>query len=609
MVKKMPSLLLARRVAIFAILLLCLCAPLSAGDPHSAYYSPDTDKLLWFIHASDIHVGAYQSTASANLQWLVSEARDVINPSFIVVTGDLTDSTNGNAFGLPNGPYQAEWDQYKSILSNRVDADFYFDLPGNHDAYNDQYFAYYLANSVHGVANHTTQASWIREGPWGKYHFLGVNTADNTGDPFSLSPPYGDHAGLDANELSFIEGQLTTHKDASLTLIFGHHPLAPTNNSSDTYLYYGKDEFVSLMNDYGASLYGYGHIHVSSEGFFTQNMIDGVFYPSVAALGKGSPNEYTVTAIDCNGIASVTRTVGAWPVVLITAPMDRHLGSIVNPYAYSVRNGATNPIRALVFDPGPVSQVLFRVDGGAWHPMTSVSGNPRLWQATWDASALPEREHTVDVQATTGSGVWTDTVTTYVKTQGPGYFDTVQKTFIGYYQRPGDPGGLLYWAGRLSASGGNLNEIIEAFANSAESQALYGTIDSGNIPAVVNGIYNALFGRGAEAEGLNWYVNGFNSGRYTAATIMLDVLYGAQNEDLQSINNKLATANLFTRTIDPELDGLNFQVTYAGDADAIKARSFVSSVTDNPATVPTQEATTTWMKTNIADPGDPILNR
>ncbi len=186
------------------------------------------------------------------------------------------------------------------------------------------------------------------------------------------------------------------------------------------------------------------------------------------------------------------------------------------------------------------------------------------------------------------------------------YFDTVQKIYIGYYQRPADPGGLIYWAGRLDSAGGSFAEIIETYANSAESQALYGTINSGNIADVVNGIYNALFGRGAEPGGLSYYVNGFNTGQFTAATIMLNVLYGAQNEDLQSVNNKLTAANLFTETIDPDLDGSNLQVTYAGDPDAIAGRNFLTLVTSNLVTLPTQAGTTAYIQTNIADPGDPI---
>jgi hypothetical protein len=187
--------------------------------------------------------------------------------------------------------------------------------------------------------------------------------------------------------------------------------------------------------------------------------------------------------------------------------------------------------------------------------------------------------------------------------------DTVQKVYIGYYQRPADPGGLLYWSGRLNNTNGNLNEIIEAYANSAESQALYGTVDSSNIGTVVDAIYMALFNRPAEAAGKTFYVNGFTTGRFTAATIMLDVLYGAQNEDLLSVTNKVTASNLFTRTIDPDLDGHDFQVTYAGSADAIAGRQFLTPVTDDSGTVPTQEETTAYIRNSIADPGDPILKR
>ena len=72
-------------------------------------------------------------------------------------------------------------------------------------------------------------------------------------------------------------------------------------------------------------------------------MTEGVFYFNVSSLGKDAPNQFTVTAIDCNGIASVTQAVGTWPVVLITAPMDKNLGKNVNPYTYSVTNSADQP--------------------------------------------------------------------------------------------------------------------------------------------------------------------------------------------------------------------------------------------------------------------------
>jgi hypothetical protein len=54
--------------------------------------------------------------------------------------------------------------------------------------------------------------------------------------------------------------------------------------------------------------------------------------------------------------------------------------------------------------------------------------------------------------------------------------NTVQGMYIAYYGRPGDTGGLTYWAERLAANNGNLDAIIDAFGNSAESNARFGSM-------------------------------------------------------------------------------------------------------------------------------------
>jgi len=405
-----------------ALVLLPSHVAVKAGNPAGAYYSADTDKVFWFIHASDIHMGMRGTNDSSRLQWLVTTARSVINPSFIVVTGDLTDSTNGNLFGIPNGPYQAEWDQYKKILSDaKAGPDIYYDLPGNHDAYSDRDFTYYLANSVQGLATKQTQLSWTREFLFGEYHFLGVNSADNTGAAFSLSWPWGDYAGLDAGELSFISGELAEHADADLTMVFGHHPVTDTGASDDTWLYYGHEEFIQALDDRRASSYSFGHTHDSSQALFTGDdytgpMIGGgIHYYNVASLGKSSASNFSLVAIDCNGVSSVTRTWGTWPVVLITAPVDRSIGGAANPYAYKVPAASANPVRALVFDAKAVSQVSYRIDGGAtWYPMSRVAANPALWHTTWNAASLAAGNHTIEVRAV-GSTTVSDVITVEVE--------------------------------------------------------------------------------------------------------------------------------------------------------------------------------------------------
>lgn len=185
------------------------------------------------------------------------------------------------------------------------------------------------------------------------------------------------------------------------------------------------------------------------------------------------------------------------------------------------------------------------------------------------------------------------------------YLDTVQKVYIGYYQRPADPGGEIYWASNLDTAGGNLSGIMSAFATSAESTALYGTITSSNISTVVTGFYNSMFGRAPETAGLNFWVNGFNSGQFTATNILLSILNAAQGEDLATINNKVTAANLFTKAIDPELDGLNPLATY-NESDIPYARDFLKNITADQSTVPTEIQVILYVQQHIANPGDPI---
>ncbi len=417
--------------AVGMICMMCGTTPGWTGDPTSAAYCQENDRILWFITITDTHIGARGSQDTDNLSWVVHEGKNVINPSFIVLSGDITDSTNGNLFGYPNGPYQSEWDEYQTTLDitqTGINAGNFFDFPGNHDAYSDPTFSYYLSNSIQGQITGQTQPSWTRELGGSKYHFLGTNTSANDGSAFSLFFPYGDNAGLDAEELSYIESELSLHTDADLTLVFGHHPIEETDNSDDTWLFYGAPEFAALLEDYGVSSYVYGHTHRFSEAFFTQGVeyetttpytiTPGVFYININSLGKAEDDYLNVTAIDCNGISMVTHGIDSWPVVMITTPMDRNLGKNAHPLlGYTVPNGRNNPLRALLFDPN-VSACMaeYRIDSEAvWYAMSRAETNQNLWEAAWDTSALNEGVHTVEVRATGSEGtVQTDMISVYV---------------------------------------------------------------------------------------------------------------------------------------------------------------------------------------------------
>ena len=382
-----------------------------------AYYHPNANRLFWFMILSDTHIGA-NSTCFQNLTWAVTQARQVITPQFIVNTGDLTDSTNGGI--IPNGPYPEEWNAYRQILEDAgINSSFYYDLPGNHDAYNDENFAYYRASSIQGRATGATQSSWVKIFPYGRYHFLGVCTPGNDGASFWDPPDFGDHAGLDAGELAFIQGELAQYPDAQLTLAFGHHPFeADYYSSTDTGLTYGLPAFLSLIDQYLVSLYGFGHTHNYRENLYSKNLTKGVYYMNVASLGKSVPGQYAVMAVDGNGLSMVPAKKGIWPVVLITAPVDRCLGDCGNPFTYEVSQSPANPIRALIFDSNPVTQVQFRIDGSDnWQAMQRINGTP-IWEGHWNASTASPGSHVIEVRAQ-GSTLVSDQIQTSVNPDLP----------------------------------------------------------------------------------------------------------------------------------------------------------------------------------------------
>lgn len=151
------------------------------------------------------------------------------------------------------------------------------------------------------------------------------------------------------------------------------------------------------------------------------------------------------------------------------------------------------------------------------------------------------------------------------------FVDQVQEVYISYYGRPADPVGLDFWTNKLAAANGDLSSIIDAFGNSDEANSLFGGLSH---QQTVNTLFNQMFGRDADVDGLLFYANGLAAGTMTAQSIALNILDGAKNEDKTIIENKLAVAKSFTAG----LDTTDEIVAYSGNAAAGTARSMLNTV-------------------------------
>lgn len=362
---------------LFACLL--LVATPTRADPSAAYYAPGPDRLFWLVHVSDTHIGTDWYNEDGRFFWLFQEALPIIQPELVINTGDLVDASKN---GIPaSGQDEGEWRRYREIVDQAgVPAEFYIDLPGNHDTYNDD-LSYYLQWSLNGSTYGKTTRALLLEFDFGTYFFYGCATPGDSAGPFV------DPAAFSQEELAEMSGLLSGNADANLILVFGHHPPGDPDRS---------DEARALWRQYGAQ-YFHGHVHLYDEYIY-----DGILTREVDSLGKSKRENLALLAIDGDFVTyEVTDSDDPWPLVVITAPADARLkNGDPNPYAYAVApDCVTAPVRVLVFDSVPVNTVTFQAGSGAGVAMEQDPVRPMLWLGQWDTSGLESGEIELTVTA------------------------------------------------------------------------------------------------------------------------------------------------------------------------------------------------------------------
>lgn len=356
-----------------------------AGHPEMARYTNDPDEVFWFLQITDSHIDTFlYGREVEQLELALGEAVDVIQPLFVVNTGDLTDHTDGVNYLGP--PVLDEWMLYRGIADDAgMGADYYFDIPGNHDYYGDD-GTFYLTYSIQGEETGTTQPHWTLDMPWGLYHFVSCATPHNDATP--LPWPF-DNKTFTEEEIDEVEANLLVHTAARLTFAFGHHDLEDTGNAAS---------MRTLFLDYGVAHYAHGHEHALGT-----REAHGIVRFMCDAIGQNPDRNLCIWAVDSDGISwGVTDASEPWPAAVITAPVDARLGpddDVDNPYAPAVPNGCVEaPLRVLAFDASSITEMLFQVDDGGLHTLTENPSLPNQWLGSFDATSLVAGIHRIDVQ-------------------------------------------------------------------------------------------------------------------------------------------------------------------------------------------------------------------
>ena len=149
----------------------------------------------------------------------------------------------------------------------------------------------------------------------------------------------------------------------------------------------------------------------------------------------------------------------------------------------------------------------------------------------------------------------------------------VEQLYVAYFSRPADTAGLSFWSNILATTPNGYQTISANFAASSEYKSTYAGMDNG---AVVNAVYEHLFGRDAESAGVTYWANLLNQKAITIDNVVTSIANGAQGTDQFAYNAKVAVAGAFTARIDTSLE----QVSYSGSAANKIAADYIASVKD-----------------------------
>tara|TARA_Y100001968_G_scaffold64890_1_gene55585 strand:- start:2023 stop:3399 length:1377 start_codon:yes stop_codon:yes gene_type:complete len=134
--------------------------------------------------------------------------------------------------------------------------------------------------------------------------------------------------------------------------------------------------------------------------------------------------------------------------------------------------------------------------------------------------------------------------------------NALQKLYIAYFCRPGDPQGINYWLAE-SRKGITLKDISDELSNQNEYTKNIGKDNSWEFQ--INKLYLNLFGRVADLSSLNYWLLMVKEKNYNISDITYEILYefidstSRETEylakDLKVLENKVFTAELFTKQI------------------------------------------------------------
>ena len=272
-------------------------------SPTRGVINSSNRNIVYFVQVSDVHVQMDAPESISNFQKFCSETMAVVDPAFLIATGDTVEGQE-----LPKGQHEQTPVEYQAFI-NCIDSaglsDRFFAAIGNHEMYqskNRTFFQTYIyPDNQYQIQMKTS---------FGTYQFIVIDDVKSIGlrNPFNL---FGE---MKNDKLNNLEKHINAPGEFNQTLLFAHIPILHTRSEkSDS----GKT-FRDLVDESGSPAIFTGHVHFRPIYAKPDNTFD------CMAAAFISKQAYRIIAID-NDIYSFSEEImDVYTAVTITTDPIRH---------------------------------------------------------------------------------------------------------------------------------------------------------------------------------------------------------------------------------------------------------------------------------------------
>ncbi|XP_076646835.1 transmembrane protein 62 [Halictus rubicundus] len=354
------------------------------------------DHLIWFLQISDIHISIFRDPFRiSELRDFCNVTVDIIKPSVVLASGDLTDAKTKDKMGSKQ--ILEEWEYYKQVLdetevSKRT---LWLDVRGNHDNFNvvstESRNNYYANYSIQGKKHPRSYMYTINIGSE-LYTFIAVDACLKPGP----RRPFNFVGVLDDQEMRTISGFVNKSQEnnADFIIWFGHYPTSCILSQSCT----GVRNVIGRLKE--SMVYLCGHYHTLGGTVPNMYTLQQAGFLELELADWKDNRMYRVAAIDHGQFSFIDVRYGEWPVILITNP--KHALYMMPRKENVLSIVKSTHIRVLAFSLAPIKSVEVQLDDGVWFECEHVKGP--LYTSKWNTTIFLDGIHTIRVRAVDSDG-------------------------------------------------------------------------------------------------------------------------------------------------------------------------------------------------------------